>query len=272
MNASEKPPIPQLSDMQSSLDQRQLAIQRVGIKHVRYPMTWLAQEQRQATVGVWNFYVALPATQKGTHMSRFIAILQEHTDLAGAAADWSVAQLHSLGAEVLARLQTEEAQIEVSFPLFLRKQAPVTGVASLMDYQLTWTVLAKSGQPSELRLQVLVPVTSLCPCSRDVADYGAHNQRSHVTVSLTLADLSLNPETVIRAVEKQASSELYGLLKRPDEKFITEYAYDHPKFVEDLVRDVALALQQLPGAQKIVVEAENFESIHNHSAFARLEL
>lgn len=254
-----------MPDVQGSHDERRLAIQRVGVKGVRHPLQLrTAQGQIQPTVATWNLYVHLPDTQKGTHMSRFIALLEEQEtalDVAGFA---------ELLAKMLTRLEAHSGHVEASFPYFIKKIAPVSGVASLLDYEVTFIGSVVNGQ-EELALRVLVPVTSLCPCSKKISDYGAHNQRSHVTVTAHLADTQLSVEELVRLVEDEASCELFGLLKRPDEKWVTERAYDNPKFVEDLVRDVAGRLKADQRISKFVVEAENFESIHNHSAYALIE-
>jgi GTP cyclohydrolase IB len=251
-----------MPDVQSSEDVRNIAIERVGIKGLRYPLIWA----NEPSVAEFKMTVALPASQKGTHMSRFLALLEAHRE------SLDIVSFGKLHAEMLTKLDAQSGSLEASFPLFVRKKAPVTGVASLMDYSVTLKVDGVQGQ-AFTTLTVLVPVTSLCPCSKTVSDYGAHNQRSHLTLSVTgsSADLNLEPNTLIAIAEKQASSELYGLLKRADEKFVTERAYDNPKFVEDLVRDVAVALKALQSAGAILkwhVEAENFEAIHNHSAYA----
>jgi GTP cyclohydrolase I len=175
--------------------------------------------------------------------------------------------------EMVSLLEASEGSIELNAPFFIEKAAPVSGVKSLMDYRVGFQAHSIDGRP-QVVMQVAVPVKSLCPCSKEISDYGAHNQRSEVKVSITLSDASQNncPSLVelIKAVESQASCELWGLLKRPDEKYVTERAYENAKFVEDLVRDVALTVGGLPGVARYVVEAENFESIHNHSAWARI--
>lgn len=253
-----------LADVQGSADQRALVIQRVGIKRLRYPITWQGKYGVQHTVGEFSFAVHLPAEQKGTHMSRFVEMLQQHMQ------PWSVADAASVTQALCRLLNAPRAFFELQFPLFIEKTAPASGVKSLMDYQITLAFEATLAQ-TITQVQLQVPVTSLCPCSKTVSAYGAHNQRSHVTVHAQLAaDVWL--EDIIVKVEEQASSELYGLLKRIDEKVVTEQAYDNPKFVEDLVRDVAIAVRQMPGLSNIQIDAENFESIHNHSAFASLRL
>jgi GTP cyclohydrolase I len=253
-----------MPDVQSTVDTRQIPIQRVGVKGVRHPlMVRTAGGEVQPTVGTWNLDVHLPAHQKGTHMSRFVALLEENK------APLEPATFRTLLADMLDKLEATGGRIEVTFPYFVPKTAPVSGVSSLLDYEVTLTGQARDGDVRTF-LRVLVPVTSLCPCSKEISQYGAHNQRSHVTIEVELiADLPV--EDLIRMAEEEASCELWGLLKRPDEKFVTERAYENPKFVEDLVRDVA---QRLNGDARIVsyvLEAENFESIHNHSAYAVIE-
>jgi GTP cyclohydrolase I len=254
-----------MPDVQGSLDHRSQPIQRVGVRGLRYPMLWRAGGEPVPTVAVWSLYVALPADRKGTHMSRFVALLER------SARTLSLEALAPLHGEMLELLEADTGRIELAFPLFVSKAAPVSGVESLLDYELSLTVDGPRGAP-RVTVQVLVPVTSLCPCSKSIAEYGAHNQRSHLTVSVRLdAGASLDVGALIARVEQQASCELYGLLKRVDEKHVTERAYDNPKFVEDLVRDVAAAVREVPGVAGFVVEGENFESIHNHSAYARIE-
>jgi GTP cyclohydrolase I len=253
-----------MPDVQSTPDTRQIPIQRVGVKAVRHPLTIrTAAGDVQPTIGTWNLDVHLPAEQKGTHMSRFVALLEENK------APLDSTTFRAMLASMLQKLEAEAGRIEVSFPYFVSKTAPVSGVQSLLDYEVTLTGDTRNGA-TRLFLQVLVPVTSLCPCSKKISQYGAHNQRSHVTINAELAgDVAV--EELIRIAEEEASCELWGLLKRPDEKFVTERAYENPKFVEDLVRDVA---QRLNADQRIVayvLEAENFESIHNHSAYAVIE-
>jgi GTP cyclohydrolase I len=253
-----------MPDVQSSPDTRQISIQRVGVKGVRHPLAVRAANgDAQATVGTWNLDVHLPADQKGTHMSRFVALLEESK------APLESATFRAMLAAMLEKLEAPAGRIEVSFPYFVSKTAPVSGVSSLLDYQVTMTGEMRDGVLRTF-LQVLVPVTSLCPCSKEISQYGAHNQRSHVTIRAELTG-DMSAEELIRIAEDEASCELWGLLKRPDEKFVTERAYENPKFVEDLVRDVA---QRLNADERIVaytLEAENFESIHNHSAYAVIE-
>lgn len=253
-----------IPDVQSSLDTRQLTIQRVGVKGIRYPLPIkTAQGQIQPTVAQINLYVQLPPHQKGTHMSRFIALLEKNkTPL-------ELSSLRKLGQDMLQLLEAQTGRMEIEYPYFILKTAPISGVESLMDYQIKWQVDCDQ-QKTKITLHLQVPVTSLCPCSKEISDYGAHNQRSVVHLAIEIKD-EISIEELVRFVEDEASCELYGLLKRPDEKYVTERAYDNPKFVEDMVRDVAMRLNREPRIGHYVIEAENFESIHNHSAYAMIE-
>jgi GTP cyclohydrolase IB len=253
-----------MPDVQSNVDTRQIPIQRVGIRSVRYPLSLrTASGAVQATIGTFGLDVQLPAEKKGTHMSRFVALLEEGTQ------PLDVASFRAMLAQMLVKLEANAGRIEVTFPYFIKKEAPVSGVESLMDYEVTLVGEMRDGVTRVFQ-KVVVAVTSLCPCSKEISQYGAHNQRSHVTINAELvSDLSI--EALVRMAEEEASCELWGLLKRPDEKFVTERAYENPKFVEDLVRDVAVRLNQEPAIVAYVLEAENFESIHNHSAYAVIE-
>ena len=259
-----------MPDVQSSVDTRRIAIQRVGVRGVRHPLVLAAPGGAQPTVADWELTVALPAHEKGTHMSRFVALLETH-----AQQPMTPAGFCAMARDMLPLLNADKGDITASFLYFRRKTAPVSGVQSLMDYQLTWSVVAQNtaqGVETEFRLLVVVPVTSLCPCSKAISAYGAHNQRSHVTVELTYEDpAGLDIDVLIERIEAQGSCELWGLLKRTDEKYVTERAYENPKFVEDLVRDVAAQVAKLSGVRRYRVQAENFESIHNHSAYAVVE-
>ncbi len=264
MNADDNFSIP---DVQNTLDTRHIAIQRVGVKGVRHPLQIQTRDGIQSSVGTWNMYVHLPEQKKGTHMSRFMALLEEFTSSDSKPLNIDI--FGKLIRNMLELLDAESGRIELSFPFFITKAAPVSGVKSLMDYEVGLTGEMKNGQ-IEISQKVLVPVTSLCPCSKEISAYGAHNQRSHITVNAIIKD-DLPIEDLISKIEAQASCELFGLLKRPDEKYVTEHAYDNPKFVEDLVRDVAGMLNADSRVQAYSLEAENFESIHNHSAYARIE-
>jgi GTP cyclohydrolase I len=262
---------PHIPDTQSARDERHLAIQRVGVKALRYPLTVLVAGTPAATVASWSLDVALPAEQKGTHMSRFVAWLDALAQ-SGEAVD--ATRLRGELAAMLDKLHAEEGRIDARFPFFIRKHAPVSGVASLLEYEGAWRAERLAGRTT-LWCEVVVPVKSLCPCSKEISDYGAHNQRSHVTIRAELLDGAAGKpvgfEDLVRHAEASASSEIWGLLKRPDEKWVTERAYENPKFVEDLVRDVALKLNTDARLGRYRVEVENFESIHAHSAFAVIE-
>ena len=255
-----------IPDTQSERDERHLAIQRVGIKDVRYPLQLRVAGALQSTAALWDLDVALPAEKKGTHMSRFVAWLN---DLTALAVPLDAALLRERLAVMLETLGANEGRIEARFAFFLRKRAPVSGVHSLLDYQGRWIAETRAGSTS-VWAEVAVPVKSLCPCSKEISDYGAHNQRSTVTIRAEMK-AAVEWHELVRFAEDNASSEVWALLKRPDEKWITERAYENPKFVEDLVRDVALALNADARIGRYRVEVENHESIHNHAAYARIE-
>ena len=253
-----------IEDVQNREDTRHIPINKVGIKDIRHPVRILDRSGgEQHTIASFNMYVNLPHNFKGTHMSRFVEILNRHER------EISVQSFKEMMSEMTERLEAESGHIEMSFPYFINKTAPVSGVQSLMDYDVSFIGEIHGGKP-QMIIKVVVPVTSLCPCSKKISDRGAHNQRSHVTVTATVNDF-VWVEEIIELVEQEASCELYGLLKRPDEKMVTERAYDNPKFVEDAVRDVAARLNQDERISAYVVESENFESIHNHSAYALIE-
>jgi GTP cyclohydrolase IB len=253
-----------IPDVQSTHDSRKLAIDKVGIKAIRHPIQIMQRAGGvQHTIASFNMYVGLPHHFKGTHMSRFVEILCAHER------EITVDSFQTMVQEMVAKLEAEEGVVEMTFPYFIEKSAPVSGVKSLMDYEVSFVSQILDGKQC-FAMKVLVPVTSLCPCSKGISDYGAHNQRSHVTVTAHTGEF-VWIEEIVDLVEKQASSELYGLLKRPDEKHVTERAYDNPKFVEDMVRDVAAVLNLDERITRYVVESENFESIHNHSAYALIE-
>lgn len=250
-----------LPDVQSEADTRGIAIDGVGVKSVRYPFAYRSETGIAHTTGTWCMGVALPRHTRGTHMSRFIEILDRLRDPVDAAT------IRELGKHMLARLDAISGRITVTFPVFIRKAAPVTGVTSFVDYEVSWHLDVHAEGETVLRMKMLVPATSLCPCSKEISEYGAHNQRSHITVDIEVLD-SVGFEELAALVERQASCELYGLLKRADEKHVTEQAYRNAKFVEDLVRDIARELERDVRIGSYRVEAENFESIHNHSAYA----
>jgi GTP cyclohydrolase IB len=253
-----------LPDHASEYDDRGLPIDRVGITDLRYPVKVLDRAQgMQATVALLGLYVGLPHHFKGTHMSRFVEILNE------VRGELTFRTMPGILDAIRRRLEADDAWLEMDFPYFVTKKAPVSGAESLMEYRARF--LGHRGPDgADYTLGVTVPVKSLCPCSKAVSDYGAHNQRSLVHIDVRAGDF-VWLEDLIDAAEASASAPLYALLKRDDEKFVTEQAYDNPKFVEDLVRDTVLAIQKLPDVRWLKVRAENHESIHNHSATAEIE-
>ena len=261
--AAPKPTKVPIEDVQGRADIRRIPINRVGIKEIRHPVKVRDRAAgEQHTIATFNMYVNLPHNFKGTHMSRFVEILHHEREI-------SVESFRAMLEEMTERLEADAGHIEMSFPFFVMKQAPVSGVQSLMDYHATLIGERRDGA-TEMWVRVAIPVTSLCPCSKQISAYGAHNQRSRVTISAKLRD-HMWLEEIIGIAESEASSELYGILKRVDEKHVTERAYDNPKFVEDMVRDVAARLNAEPRIHSYVIESENFESIHNHSAYALIE-
>jgi GTP cyclohydrolase IB len=256
-----------IPDTQSSKDERHLAIQRVGVKDVRYPLNVRLDGGAQQVQALWTLDVALPAERKGTHMSRFVEWLEDVN--APEAPAFDVALMRERLARMLERLNATEGRIEAAFTFFLAKRAPVSGVKSMLDYGARLIGETRGGA-STVWAEVAVPVKSLCPCSKEISDYGAHNQRSLVTIRVE-PKAPIGWAELVRFAEGAASSEIWPLLKRPDEKWITERAYENPKFVEDLVRDVALALEADARVGRYAIDVENFESIHNHSAYARIE-
>ena len=252
-----------VEDVQNRADTRQIPINRVGIKDIVHPVKVRDRSSGdQHTVATLNMYVNLPHNFKGTHMSRFVELLHQEREI-------SVEGFQKILEEMTEKLEAEAGHIEMTFPFFVMKKAPVSGVESLMDYQATLIGERRNGVTS-LWVKVVVPVTSLCPCSKKISQYGAHNQRSHVTISAKLRE-HMWIEELIDIAESEASCELYGILKRPDEKYVTERAYENPKFVEDMVRDVAVRMNNEDRVAAYVVESENFESIHNHSAYAMVK-
>ena len=260
----QSPALP-IEDVQNRADTRQIPINRVGVKEILHPVRVKDRSGgEQHTVANFNMYVYLPHNFKGTHMSRFLEILHSHER------EISVDSFMDILRQMTERLESEAGHIEMKFPYFVNKTAPVSGVKSLLDYQASLIGEVKRGGTTDLWVKVVVPVTSLCPCSKKISAYGAHNQRSHVTIKARIAS-HVWIEELIDIAEKEASCELFGILKRPDEKWVTERAYDNPKFVEDMVRDVAVRLNNDERIREYVVESENFESIHNHSAYALIE-
>ena len=253
----------EVEDVQARTDTRHLPINRVGIKDISHPVRVKDRSAgEQHTIATFNMYVSLPHNFKGTHMSRFVEILHTEREI-------SVESFRGMLESMTERLEADAGHIEMTFPFFIMKRTPVTGVESLMDYQASLIGERRDGH-TDMWIRVVVPVTSLCPCSKKISSYGAHNQRSHVTITAKLRH-HIWIEELIEVAESEASCELYGILKRPDEKYVTERAYDNPKFVEDMVRDVATRLNADDRIAAYVVESENFESIHNHSAYALIE-
>ncbi len=256
--------IAEIEDVQGRADNRRIPINKVGIKDIFHPVRIRDRSGgEQHTIANFNMYVNLPHDFKGTHMSRFVEILHRHER------EISVRSFKEMLAEMTDHLEAEAGHIEMSFPYFVSKKAPVSGVESLMNYQASLVGERRAGETITY-IKVVVPVTSLCPCSKKISDYGAHNQRSHVTINARIQGF-VWIEEIIDVAESEASCELYGILKRPDEKHVTERAYDNPKFVEDIVRDIAVRLNADDRIRAYVVESENFESIHNHSAYALIE-
>jgi GTP cyclohydrolase IB len=253
----------EVEDVQGRADTRRLRINRVGIKDISHPVRVKDRATgEQHTIATFNMYVSLPHNFKGTHMSRFVEILHTEREI-------SVESFRTMLETMTERLEADTGHIEMNFPFFVMKRAPVSGVESLMDYRAS-LIGERRGGETLMWVKVVVPVTSLCPCSKGISDYGAHNQRSHVTITVRLRQ-HIWIEELVEIAESEASCELYGILKRPDEKYVTERAYDNPKFVEDMVRDVATRLNADERIAAYVVESENFESIHNHSAYALIE-
>lgn len=257
-------PLTHLKDTQSEPDSRQIAIDRVGVKNLRYPIQIRDKAKAiQHTIATCTLTVDLPQEHKGTHMSRFVEVLNEFGP------ELHVDNIGQLLRDLTRRLQSQSAHLEFEFPYFLQKKAPVTGAPGMMDYVARFSA-TYAREEIDFVLTVLVPVTTLCPCSKAISEHGAHNQRGLVTFSIRFAK-PIWIEDLIQLVESCASSELYSLLKRPDEKAVTERAFANPVFVEDLVRNVAVRSESEPDILWYRVEAENYESIHNHNAYASIE-
>jgi GTP cyclohydrolase I len=252
-----------MPDMQKASDDRNIAIDKVGVKDIRYPIVVMDKsKERQQTVARINMYVDLPHHFKGTHMSRFIEILNQYHGQV------SIERMNTMLGDMKDHLEASRAHLELEFPYFIEKQAPVSRARSLMEYQCR--MVGSLGEDYEFILGVTVPMTSLCPCSREISERGAHNQRSAVTVEIRYTD-HIWLEDLIAWVEECGSAPVFALLKREDEKALTEQAYDNPMFVEDVVRAVTQRLLKVPEITWFRVACENFESIHNHSAYAMVE-
>lgn len=252
-----------MNDIQNQRDHRRIEINKVGVKNIRYPITVLDKAKGvQHTVASVNMYVDLPHRFKGTHMSRFVEILNKHKG------NIAIKNLSKILMEMKSKLKAKTAHLEVEFPYFIEKEAPVTKAKSLMEYICRFS--GSSNENEDFYVGITVPITTVCPCSKEISQFGAHNQRSVVTVNLRFKKF-IWIEDIIQLVEDCASCDLYSILKRPDEKFVTEKAYENPMFVEDVVREVAKKLKKDSNITWFTVESENFESIHNHSAYAFVE-
>jgi GTP cyclohydrolase I len=253
-----------MKDVQSQPDYRNIDIDKVGVKNIRYPITVLDRANgSQQTVASINLYVNLPHHYKGTHMSRFIELLSEYSN------NINIRNIPDILEAMKQRLNAESAHIEVEFPYFIEKPAPVSGASGLMEYSVAFRG-SLNGDGLDLVVEMGVPITTLCPCSKEISRAGAHNQRGIVRLAVRFRRF-IWIEDLIQLVESSASSEVYSLLKREDEKYVTERAYDNPMFVEDVVREVARKLEADPNIVWYAVDSENFESIHNHSAYAYIE-
>jgi GTP cyclohydrolase IB len=258
-------PVFNMIDVQNQKDDRQIPIDKVGVKNIRYPITVRDKENGfQQTVASINMYVDLPHDHKGTHMSRFIEVLSEYRRQV------TLENLNTILDELKKRLDAESAHLEVTFPYFITKKAPVTQVEGLMEYICTFKASSKSTKGRDLLIELKVPITTVCPCSKEISEYGAHNQRGEVRVSFRFKKF-IWIEDIIRLVEESGSAEVFSVLKRDDEKYVTERSFENPMFVEDVVREVARKLEADPNITWFSVDSENFESIHNHSAYAYIE-
>ncbi|CAB1274930.1 GTP cyclohydrolase FolE2 [Candidatus Nitrosacidococcus tergens] len=253
-----------VKDIHSELDKRNITIHQVGIKDIRYPLQVKNRSgEIQHTVAQVNMYVGLAQHLKGAHMSRFVTVLNQYQD------PITLNSFQNMPQEMKKHLQADSGYIEMEFPYFINKQSPISTQQSLLDYQVS---LIGESYPDQERtiVKVVIPITSLCPCSKEISDYGAHNQRSYVTVQVQIKE-PFWIEDIVEIVEQEASCEIYSLLKRSDEKYITERAYNNPKFVEDIVRDIAAQFNLHEKISAYTVEVENIESIHNHSAYAKID-
>lgn len=252
-----------MPDVQSSRDNRRVAIDRVGVKEVVYPIRLATRAGgEQGSVATISMYVALPQEQKGTHMSRFLEVLNEHAGEPIRPEDFP-----TMTRAIRDRLKAEQAHFEAKFVYFIEKHAPVSGAPGLMNYEVTFECTSNSHD--DLIMSVAAPATSLCPCSKEISEYGAHNQRCRIEAKVRM-DGVLWIEDLVELLEKAASHPVYAVLKRPDEKFVTEKAFENPKFVEDIVRDLAMSLDDDDRIQWYSISSENYESIHSHNAYAEI--
>ena len=258
-------PLFDMIDVQSQKDHRNIEIDKVGVKNIRYPITVRDKENgTQQTVASINMYVNLPHDHKGTHMSRFIEVLSEYRR------QISLENFSRILDELKNRLNAESAHMEITFPYFITKKAPISGTEGLMEYVCTFTGSVNRSKGRDLAIELRIPIATVCPCSKEISEYGAHNQRGEVRVSLRFKKF-VWIEDIIRLVEESTSCEVFSVLKRNDEKFVTEKGYENPMFVEDVVREIALKLEADPNITWFAIDSENFESIHNHSAYAYIE-
>ena len=254
----------EIPDVQSLADRRRIAIDRVGVKEVKYPLRLRQRDGgEQSTVATINMYVSLPHYQKGTHMSRFLEVLNDSTS-----EPLTPDRFPIIARMIREKLHAEHAHLEAEFTYFIKKLAPVTKQPGLMDYKVTLSCTANATS-TDFVLGVGAPATSLCPCSKEISQYGAHNQRCLIEAHVRF-DGMLWIEDLVATLEGAASSPVYAVLKRPDEKWVTERAYENPKFVEDIVRDLALALEENDKILWYSINSENFESIHSHNAYAQI--
>ncbi len=252
-----------MPDVQALRDTRRVAIDRVGVKEVVYPIRLATREGgEQRSVATINMYVALPQEQKGTHMSRFLEVLNEH-----AGEPFRPEDIPGLTRAIRDRLKAEQAHFEAKFVYFIEKHAPVTGAPGLMNYEVSFECTANSHD--DFMMTVAAPATSLCPCSKEISQYGAHNQRCRIEAKVRPEGV-LWIEDLVELLERAASHPVYAVLKRPDEKYVTEKAYENPKFVEDIVRDLAIALEDESRVSWFSISSENYESIHSHNAYAEI--
>ncbi|MEI7556148.1 GTP cyclohydrolase FolE2 [Candidatus Chlorohelix sp.] len=255
-----------LPDIQSRPDKRNIAINKVGIKDIRFPIAVKERDNGlQHTVGDINMYVSLPKEFKGTHLSRFVAILNQFEG------EIEPANIETILTTMREKLTADEAHFEIAFPYFLTKEAPVSRIKSLLEYKCGFSAMQGPDGSTDLITMVEVPVTTLCPCSKEISEYGAHNQRSFVTIKIR-SNVLVWLEDLISIAEQSGSCEVYSLIKRVDEKYVTERAYENPKFVEDVVRDLTQVLLDDPRIDWFTVESDNDESIHNHNAYAFIEM
>lgn len=252
-----------MKDVQRQEPDKKIEIERTGVRGIKIPITLLDKKDKsQNTVAEMNVYVNLPESHRGTHMSRFIEILNEQIDKT-----LSEDKIDNILLEVMEKLDAEKAHIEIEFPYFIKKTAPVSKKEAIMDYKCRITRTAEKGKENRCVLEVQVPIMTVCPCSKEISERGAHNQRGTATVKAEMKEF-IWIEELITIAENAASSQLYPLLKREDEKYVTENSYDRPRFVEDVVREIAHALKQDKRVGWFEAECENQESIHGHNAYA----